>query len=804
MRTKFLLAMALPMIFAACSNEDDLMISQEVAGQKLASKTILTVGRTEADTKLNADGWENGDKVGLAWFNNTANGAITDDQGKVVNNNITTADNKIYANHLFTYADGSFTNEGDIYNGSYFAYFPYARQNAGNGASEKVIQLNTKQAVAEASKAFFAGVFSISARDMITAENINDNGAVEKQFSLKQLANGLAIKTTLGNMGDYTKEQIEGMKITKVTLSVTKNAFATSFTLNPQKLPVAVYTEGVYDAKKTLAKMTVNDLIGADDTKAVEKTVANELSVEVGECGATLASDNDAFLLFTLPTDNTTGVAVSDVALTIRTVAGEMTLKYTANAIAGSVAEANNTAIEKLVAMLGTGYGADKVKLSDIVNKRVGLDFKVDMSKFTPINDDIKTAEEWNAAVKYFDTFMPSVTPTFTITGDIEFTSAEPMTLPKKGLKDITGSNTITIKSGASTIDKKIETCSVDLTIAKDASLTVAADAAADKKPLLTLADQKTITNNGTLTVNGEIAGVSGGSATIANNKALIVGQDGKINSGVATTATIVVNNAANATITIGYNSYVHHNATGTIKGVIDGNDAVAKNYYSYLIARMVAAGAGASTDSGKEGSAVACNTIELKNINVAEGDKSIVSSEDLPWGEAGVYPVGTETFKGIEVILNAATLKSVTGSAMEYKTITSEGASALAGVFTGGAVTVKSGSLSVGQYSNTQKVATNSTLTIISANLEVKEGATLNVDRTTIATPAELNNAGAINLTGKNADTIDGIINATKIMNKKTGNITVGVGGKMTYAGQGNFTNEEGAKSTGNIVSIN
>lgn len=810
MRKIYLLAMALPIAFAACSNEEDLMTSQEVAGQKLASKTVLTVNRDiDATTRLNANGWESGDKVGLAWFNNTS-GAITDAQGSDLTDD-NTADAKIYANHLFTYTNGLFTNEGDVYNGSYFSYFPYARQAAGNGASQKTIELNTKQTVTDASKAFFAGVFSISARDMITADDINNDGAVEKQFSLQQLANGIAIKTTLGNKGDYTDEQIAGMKITKITLNTnSKNAFATSFVLNPQKLPKAVYTaDGAYDAKETLEGMTLTALVGTDATKAIQKTAIDELSVEVGECGATLASENDGFVLFTLPTDATvTGITATDVTLTIRTIAGEMTLGYTANAIAGSVAATNNAAIDKLVKLLGaTGYksGDKTYKLSEILNQRVGLDFKVDMSKFTPINNDIKTAEEWNAAVKYFDTFRPNETPTFTITDDIEFTSAELMTLPKKGLEQIAGAKTITFKSGNNTIDKQIADCSVDLTVAKGASLTVVADSSKDKVAFLTLANGTSITNNGTLTVNGEIAGPStdGEVATITNDNEVIIGQDGKINSVTANkTFSITVENAANATITVSYNSYVHHNATGTIKGVIDGNDSVAKNYYSYLIDRMVAAGTGAATDSGKDGSAVACNTIELKNITVTEGDKSVINSSNLPWGAAGEYPIIATSFKDINVVLNTASLKSNTGTAMEYGAIISEGASSLAGVFTGGAVTVESGTLSVGQYTNASKVATNSEITITAANLEVEKGATLNVDKTTISKPAELNNAGTINLTGKDAATINGIIAAAKIMNKKTGVITVGTGGKMTYAGAGNFTNETGAISTGNIVS--
>lgn len=806
MRTKFLLAMALPMVFAACSNEDDLMTSQEVAGQKLASKTILTVGRTEADTKLNADGWENGDKVGLAWFNNASSGLITDGQGQAITEIITTPDNKIYANHLFTYADGSFTNEGDIYNGSYFAYFPYARQSAGNGASEKTIKLNTTQKDVEASKAFFAGVFSVSARDMITADDINADGAVEKQFSLKQLANGIAIKTTLGKKDGYSDEQIAGMKITQVTLTTGgKNAFTTDFTLDPQKLPVAIYDgiTGEYDAAKTLKEMTVANLIGTGKLIA-SATSTDKLSVDVSKCGATLASENDAFLLFTLPTNPVVGVTAADVKLVIRTIAGEVELTYADAAISGSVEEHNNKAIEKLVALLSSnGYktGDKTYKLSEILNQRVALDFKIDMNKFTAINNDIKTAEEWNAAVKYFDTFMPTQTPTFTITDDIEFTAGELMTLPKKGLKEIKGSSKIVIKSGNNVIDSKIAQCSVDIEIEKGASLTVNADASSKKEAFLTLANTKEITNGGTLTVIGEIAGpaTDGESAEITNNNRLIVGENGKINSVTAngTFAINVTNNTTTGVITVSYNSYVHHDLKGTIKGVIDGNDATAKSYYAYLIARMTAkASASPESTTGTEDYPVACNSIELKNITVTEGDKSNTSQSGLPWGGSGSDPIGEDSFKDVDVVLHAANLYGNSVAGMNYKSITSEGASALAGVFEGGGITVKSGTLSVGQYTNAnQKV--NSTITINTANLEVKKGAKLVVNKTTIEKPLELINEGTISLTGDKR-TEDSKIKAVKITNKAGGVITVGEGGAMTYEGEQNFSNDGDA--SGNI----
>lgn len=817
MKAKFLLAMALPVVFAACTNEDEILNNNAttgVTGEKISSGMVLTADRNlpEATTRLNANGWEAGDKIGLGWISNSTSG-ISADQGTKLTDGVT--DQNLYDNMLFTYGSANFTSEDDVYKGAYFAYYPYTRLGS---IKELEISLNGTQKVADAEEAYFKGVLSVSAKDFISDADVNENDIVEKQFSLQQIANALVIKTKMGKKGDYTDAQIAGMKITGVTLNVGQDIFYSKIKLKPQNLPKAVYDEktGAYDAKKTMEALN-NTTTGA--LAAVDKgTASSSLSVAV-ETEATLATENNGFVLFSLPASGT--IDPSQVSVVIRTVAGEATIEYTEDAITGSVAESNNKAIEKLVAILSTdGWKAadgKPYKFSEILSQRVGLDFQIDMDNFKAIYDDIKNAAEWNGAVKYLDTFLPGQKYAFTLTDDIEFTSDELITLPKAGLKEVKGNKTITFKSGVNVINQKIDVCNVDMTIAKDATLTVNESTATGKPALLTLGKLKKIVNKGTLNVNGEVAGASEAKdsekAAIENGETagdvkavLNVGVNGKINSQDGKKFTICVKNYAGATVTVGYNSFVHYAGTaadntndnfkGVVKGIINGNDATAKTYYAYLIERMTAKPTDFVNQSGTSAAPVICNTIELQNITVTNGDKVSVGNDDLPWADANESVVENSTFDGINVVLNNATLDGKVGE-MNYGTIVSKGASALKGRLEGGALTVEAGTLAVSQYTDAKGVATDSKITITTANLEVKKDAKLTVDKSSIATPAELTNAGTITVTG--AQDHAGSIDATKITND--GAITAtGGNASVTYANAQSYTQGKNGSISGNV----
>lgn len=115
-KKNLLVAIALPLAFAACSSEDVLTESQELQqGQYNVEKVNAVFGTDGAESRL-ATGWmenlEAGkDMLGLAWLGDGENVEIN---------------GKAFQNHpLYTQANGNLKPETSIYVGEYFSYYPY-------------------------------------------------------------------------------------------------------------------------------------------------------------------------------------------------------------------------------------------------------------------------------------------------------------------------------------------------------------------------------------------------------------------------------------------------------------------------------------------------------------------------------------------------------------------------------------------------------------------------------------------------------------------------------------------------------
>ena len=106
-------AIALPLILAACSAEEDFLNVNN--GNDLypeVAKVDATFGMEEMGSRLATQwGLENGDQIGLAWLGDATNVAI---------------DGKAYQNHPLTAnANGTLVPQTSIYVGKYFSYYPY-------------------------------------------------------------------------------------------------------------------------------------------------------------------------------------------------------------------------------------------------------------------------------------------------------------------------------------------------------------------------------------------------------------------------------------------------------------------------------------------------------------------------------------------------------------------------------------------------------------------------------------------------------------------------------------------------------
>lgn len=563
MRTKHLLAaLALPLAFAACTNEELIPTEQAqapVVGSKLVSKgmTLNVVG--DPSTRMSEEGgvakWDNGDKIGLGWFSTSATDIKTDQLASWADLSALT-DFDIYANHLMTYNNGTFSTEGDIYEGGYFAYYPFLKL---QGVKKLDVELAKEQTIADPVKTYLDGVFSISPIDTIKAKATQQEPVI-KNFYMKAVANALRVNTSLLTADGFNAEDLAKIKITSVEVDLNNKAvFYTKATVQPTKLPKATYTttDDAYDvdAAKTSMK-DVTGLFGGDKglkldaaASALATTVKADMPI----------NQSNSVILFTFPTDKSTIVAASDVTITVVVEIGKtkpattasFEIKSTANPVAGTSEGINNVAIDKLVALLSTkgwlNASGESFKLSEMLTSRMGLNISLDVTKMKQAFGGINSPKKWNDAVAKADALKLS-DATFTLTGDIAFTATDKPSFPANTALTIVGVHAMTIEGGNATINKSIEASTLssilvkrgnELTLAKDATLTVGATAGI-------------ITNNGTFNVNGKIVGAAGATLVnvyenIAYPKAIInLGAEGQIKANItATNANGIINIAA-------------------------------------------------------------------------------------------------------------------------------------------------------------------------------------------------------------------------------------------------------------------
>lgn len=269
MKTKVMLsACALAACFVGCTNEDFLTeqtIGDVVAGDNgivgadLVSQgmKISLVGEG-ADTRATDGKWENGDQFGLAWYR-FGSAQITNPQDEAVWNGTTgwTTDNKIYANHIFTYNNGSWGTVADVYQGAYFLYMPYGRLGE---IKAKTINVNGEPQKADFDEERFNKALHLSAQDFISKdEAVDENNELKKEFYISPMVNVMRVTTTpetsIGNSAYLQGLNITGMRV-YATADENEGVFVTSGELVPRYIPKVVRDiEGGIDYKATQTKM---------------------------------------------------------------------------------------------------------------------------------------------------------------------------------------------------------------------------------------------------------------------------------------------------------------------------------------------------------------------------------------------------------------------------------------------------------------------------------------------------------------------------------------------------------------------
>lgn len=159
MRTKHLLwALALPAVFAACTNDDFESIVQDnntLQGRPMAGDVTLNFGFGEADTRLTTDfEFEVGDEIGATLMDEYKKNGVADYDimGLPAGKNVYSFVDYIQTNYRYTNTPNGWENSNLLCSGNYFFYYPYMATLNTRKAFEKylnpnqVLTANTKEA----------------------------------------------------------------------------------------------------------------------------------------------------------------------------------------------------------------------------------------------------------------------------------------------------------------------------------------------------------------------------------------------------------------------------------------------------------------------------------------------------------------------------------------------------------------------------------------------------------------------------------------------------------------------------------
>ena len=210
---KLIAALAMPAMFAACTSEDLYSESnnapqqmEEVVGYKLLSDgASFQVAGAESRVSAATGRFHTTDLIGLGWILKT--NAITEqkaDQYPDVN--------RLYANHMFAYEEqgenSGFKTKGNIYEGWYFSYYPWAYESK---MGPKSFVVNPVQK----SKSYDDRVsqrLHISHLQFIGENNINQtNGELELSYQVEKALNILNVRTAVAEGSAFEAKEAEGL-----------------------------------------------------------------------------------------------------------------------------------------------------------------------------------------------------------------------------------------------------------------------------------------------------------------------------------------------------------------------------------------------------------------------------------------------------------------------------------------------------------------------------------------------------------------------------------------------------------------
>lgn len=509
---KFLAALAIPAMFAACTSEE-LYTNGNDASQKMEEAVGANLVGTDVsldffkgidiESRKATDGsWHATDLIGLGWL---VNGSIDSEQSidKMPSNS------KLYNNLQFFWdeskndGNGAFTARGNIYRGWYFSYYPWEYK---GDFSVKTVTVNPEQ-VSSNPNDRMSQLLHLSCLQFIGEDDIDETtGALDKPFKNIPVLNVLAVKTSAEKGSRFEKEigELAGCEIENVTISAEgKNIFSEeTLTIRAAKLPV-------YDQSLVTKKADGNDkalydvLYKSGDDAGLVINYTDNVTTSVKDGVYTAADDAR---IYTLLVPATAEMDVEDVTINVKIDCGDFLIEYKEDAEEGTADDKNNKAIQAIVDMYKadgalTAYNAS-VQSVDVV-----LHDGIFIPDFANVNQD-----NWNAKVQLAETLgLEDVT--FTLAKDADIVLSSKIKLPADGVtvKGISGNDFSVEKSYTWKEGLKLGDSKISIMVNEGAKLTI------DKN--VDLSSAKKLTNNGEITAKaGAVIGKDGKNVLTNNN----------------------------------------------------------------------------------------------------------------------------------------------------------------------------------------------------------------------------------------------------------------------------------------------
>ena len=520
MKTKTLLAaLALPAIFAACS-QDEFMATQESEFNGTPIGYLeFTATRGGADTRLNLSGWEKDDKIALGWISSG-----TDLE----------AGANLYSNHpLYFKGNNGFKSETMVFEGLYIASFPYQEtQKVSPLAFDLEKQTSTDLEAAYGKRVYVSDKFVELTEETAGLGNASTLNMVPLTNLMKlniKLAAGATVPDDFKVLGVKLKDS-DSKLVNKLTL-------ASSNTNNVAKDKSTLVTDCWTPAQGDIAVQVgaENEGLAIDATKGLDVYVqlgafasddATTLTIETNYGDASIAAGTESVTWSSTGLEQTTVAKVATFADAVKAM----------NSKAASKPYGQNVSVN--VTLDGASIQVPTVvTCQNDLNKIVNLMDKLGM--FAADNTSTATIEFSKSTLKKADKVVAE-------DGDVVITDIS-------GLNKLGGQVTFQKATGSESINVYIAgelglavapvITSVDFTVLNGETLTVTKDLNLGATANLTINAGGKLVNKATITVgSGKKIAISGVDAVTkapaaiyeSNAKAAIAGDGTFDNKGVA------------------------------------------------------------------------------------------------------------------------------------------------------------------------------------------------------------------------------------------------------------------------------